>query len=137
MLLFFNFINLFIFNFFMKQIIWYMYLMQNAEDNHFSNLLVSWLSCYARSGGLICSFKMLIRQFVVFQYHRLYFDPLFYILKVHQMNFPFLVKFMWGPMDKVRILKVYTIRRHICRDSKIKVFDKSSVSVISPDIYES
>ena len=45
--MFFNFINSFILNFFfMKQIIWYMYLMQNAD---FSKLLVSWLSCYARS----------------------------------------------------------------------------------------
>ena len=44
----FNFINLFIYDFFMKQIIWYMYLMQNA-DTHFSNLLVSWLSCFAHS----------------------------------------------------------------------------------------
>ena len=73
----FNFINLFIFFiFFMKQIIWYMYLMQNA-DNHFSYLLVSWLSCYARSisspPGLICSFEMLIRQIVVFQYQLLSF----------------------------------------------------------------
>ena len=46
---FFNFINNYLFLiFFMKQINWYMYLMQNA-DNHFSNLLVSWLSCFAHS----------------------------------------------------------------------------------------
>ena len=46
-----NFLTLSIYLFliiFMKQIIWYMYLMQNA-DNHFSNLLVSWLSCFAHS----------------------------------------------------------------------------------------
>ena len=62
----------------MKQIIWYMYLMQNA-DTHFSNLLVSWLSCYAHSISCIprpprrvnMQFWELIRQFVVFQYQLL------------------------------------------------------------------
>ena len=33
-------------SFFMKQIYWYMHLMQNA-DNHLSNLLVCWLFCIA------------------------------------------------------------------------------------------
>ena len=70
----FNF-NLFIHNFFMKQINWYMYLMQNA-DTYFSNLHVSWLFCFAHS--ISCTpppprrvnmqFRELIRQFVVFQY---------------------------------------------------------------------
>ena len=78
--IFFNFINLFIYNFFMKQINWYMYLMQNA-DTYFSNLLVSWLSCFAHSISCIpppprrvnMQFRELIRQFVVFQYQLLSF----------------------------------------------------------------